>query len=99
MNNIYELAKGLCDLVERSRRDINVDDVMIECVMQKIKDRHDQGIDCDMFLMKPQSVAVSHYMQLLLERLRNIVNKQLKTTKKFDARLQSTVFYLKILTI
>lgn len=50
MNNIYELAKGLCDLVERSRRDINVDDVMIECVMQKIKDRHDQGIDCDMFL-------------------------------------------------
>ena len=49
MNNIYELAKEFYDLVEKSRRGINEDDVMIECIMQKIKDGHDQSIDCDMF--------------------------------------------------
>ena len=50
MNNIYELAKEFYDLVEKSRRRINDDDVMIECIMQKIKDGHAQSIDCDMFL-------------------------------------------------
>lgn len=32
MNNIYELAKELCDLVEMSQRGINVDDAQ-ECVV------------------------------------------------------------------
>ena len=50
MNNIYELAKEFYDLVEKSRRGINVDDVMIECIMQKIKDGHDRSIDSDLFL-------------------------------------------------
>lgn len=35
MNKIYEFAKEFNDLVEKSRRGINVDDVLIECIMQK----------------------------------------------------------------
>ncbi len=50
MNNIYELAKELYDLVEKSRNGIYVDDLMIECIMQKIKDGHDRSIDSDALL-------------------------------------------------
>lgn len=50
MNNIYELAKEFYDLVEMSKRGNNVDDVMIECIMQKIQDGHDRSIDSDIFL-------------------------------------------------
>ena len=50
MNNIYELAKELCDLVEMSKKGVDVDDLMIECIMQKIKNGHDSSIDCDIFL-------------------------------------------------
>lgn len=56
MNNISELAKELYELVEKSKRGIDVDDAMIECIMQKIKEGHDRSIDCDVFLDDAQKL-------------------------------------------
>ena len=87
MNNIYELAKELCDLVEMSKKGINVDDVMIECIMHKIKDEHDKSIDCDMLLDDSQKLRRKSFYADAVREMKKYCKQAIEDNKEVRRRI------------